>query len=75
MEQHQTAERFLRPEQVFDKIGFRDSWVRAQEKAGRFPKSLLIGTGKVKRRVWRESEVTAWMQEYAQERDQLPQAA
>lgn len=64
----QQVERFIGPDEVFARIGFEDTWVRAQEKAGKFPKSILIGTGKIKRRRWREAEVTEWQQERLKER-------
>ena len=62
------VERFLRPEQVKDRVGFEDTWIRAQVKQGHFPAPILIGTGKVKRRIWRESVINEWIAAHTAER-------
>ena len=58
-------DRFLRPDDVFARVGFQDTTIRKLEKLGQFPQAILIGSGKVKRRVWRESEIIAWMYKHA----------
>ena len=63
-------ERFLRPPVVFDLVGFQDTTIRELIEAGQFPKPVLIGTGKVKRRVWPESQIRAWIEARIRERDE-----
>lgn len=64
------AERFIRPADVFRRIGFQDTTVREMVKHNLFPQPVLVGVGKVKRRVWLESEVSRWLEEQVQLRDQ-----
>ena len=69
------VERLLRPGEVFARVGMGDTWVRALTKKGLFPQPLYIGTGKVKRRVYRESEIEAWITARIAERDGQGRAA
>jgi predicted DNA-binding transcriptional regulator AlpA len=68
-------ERLLRPREVRERVGMGDTWIRALEKRSVFPRSIYIGTGKVKRRAYRESEIDAWIAERLAERDQQEEAA
>jgi prophage regulatory protein len=69
------VERLLRPQVVYDRVGMRETWVRELEKQGKFPRPVYIGTGKVKRRAYRESEIDAWIVERISERDGKQQEA
>lgn len=62
-------ERLLRPHAVYALVGMGDTWIRELEKQGKFPRPVYIGTGKVKRRAYRESEIQAWIAERIAERD------
>ena len=68
-------ERLLRPHAVYALVGMGDTWIRELEKQGKFPRPVYIGTGKVKRRAYRESEIQAWIAERIAERDAQRQAA
>ena len=63
------VERLLRPNAVFERVSMGDTWIRELEKQGKFPRPIYIGTGKVKRRAYRESEIDAWIAERIAERD------
>lgn len=69
------VERLIRPAVVFTRVGFGDTTIRELEKRGKFPSPIYIGCGKVKRRVWRETEIDAWIAERIAERDAQPRAA
>ena len=69
------VEKLLRPRAVQDRVGMGDTWIRELEKQGKFPKPVYIGTGRVKRRAYRESEIEQWIAERIAERDQQREAA
>lgn len=52
------GERFLRLEQVNEKIGTRGKTIYDWIREGRFPKSIALYGGRV---AWLESEVENWM--------------
>jgi len=56
----QSGERFLRLEQVNEKIGTSGKTIYLWIREGRFPKSVPLYGGRV---AWLESEVAAWMAE------------
>lgn len=66
---HAGHERLLRPNEVYGRVGMGDTWIRELEKQGKFPRPVHMGTGKVKRRAYRESEINAWIAERISERD------
>lgn len=70
---NQAPERLLRPHTVYARVGMGDTWIRELEKQGKFPRPVYIGTGKVKRRAYREREIEAWIAERIAERDRPQQ--
>lgn len=56
--------RFIRLEEVMDKLSVKKSSVWEWTRTGYFPLSIRIGE---KRTVWLESEVDAWMDMHAKE--------
>jgi predicted DNA-binding transcriptional regulator AlpA len=68
-------ERLLRPDAVYALVGMGDTWIRKLTDEGKFPKPLYIGTGKVKRRAYRELEIAAWIADRIAERDAQREAA
>lgn len=63
----QKTERLIRKPELFNRIGLSDATIWRLEKAGSFPKRVQLGGNSVG---WFESEVDAWFEEKAAQREQ-----
>ena len=59
------VERILRKPEVQNRVGKSDASIYREEKAGRFPKRIKLGSNSVG---WLESEVEKWIKEKAEAR-------
>lgn len=60
-------ERFIRLDEVMSRTGLKRANIYLRMKNGTFPKNIYIGAKNV---VWLESEITEWMQEKINQRNQ-----
>lgn len=60
-------ERFIRLDEVMSRTGLKRVNIYLRMKNGTFPKNISIGAKNV---VWLESEITEWMQEKINQRNQ-----
>jgi predicted DNA-binding transcriptional regulator AlpA len=54
-------DRLLSKAEVLRLVGFSYATVWAWMRAGRFPRSVVVGTGPAAKVAWRESEIRAWL--------------
>lgn len=69
-QQSMTNERFLRIEEVEDRVGLKQSSIYEFIKLGAFPKQVLIGKRSV---AWLESEINEWIQNCIRQREENDQ--
>jgi prophage regulatory protein len=60
-----TERRIIRKPELFSKIGLSDATIWREEKMGRFPRRIKIGSGSVG---WFSDEIEEWLQAKAEAR-------
>ena len=65
--------KFLRKEEVSEKVGYTTVHISRLAKEGRFPSPIKLGPGLKARVVWIESEVIQWLEDrVAESRRKVP---